>query len=135
MSCGRGGSKIPTSRVLMPSSAAFRPKAENWFLSKCDVEKVHFEWNIQQFLLIEDQDTKSVEFQEKYLDEKWCLKLHIGENIFSEEKQVYFTFTRLKVYIFGGRNDQKCPQKCHRVKMAILNKKREMVWPQEVIVL
>jgi hypothetical protein len=59
MNRGRGGKipdrdhcKIPTSRVLMPS-AAFRPKAENWFLSKCDVEKVNYEWNIQQFLLIE----------------------------------------------------------------------------------
>jgi hypothetical protein len=45
--------------------AVFRPTAENWCVSKCDVEKVHFEWNIQQFFLIEDQVTKSVEFQDK----------------------------------------------------------------------
>ncbi len=104
---------MPT-RVLMPS-AAFRPKTENWFLSKSDVEKIHFEWNIQQLLLIDNRhEPKSVEFQEKNLSEKCRLTLNF------DKEYLCFTFT-------GG-------YKSYRVKMAILNKKMKMVWPREVIV-
>ncbi len=106
-------------------SAVFRPTAENWCVSKCDVEKVHFEWNIQQFFLIEDQVTKSVEFQDKkrpYAG-KWCLTLQRTYDCDRRPmtNEVFFSISRYQ-------------DKCFRVKMAILNKKREMVWPQEVFV-
>ncbi len=107
-------------------SAVFRLTAENWCVSKCDVEKVHFEWNIQQFLLIEDQVTKSIEFKEKkrpYAG-KWCLTL----------QRTYYDYDRRPTTNEVSFSVSRYQDKCYRVKMAILNKKREMVWPQEVFV-
>jgi speckle-type POZ protein len=106
-------------RVLMPSEA-FRPEAKKWCVSKCDVKKFQFEWNIQQFLLVaEDQRFHhSIEFQEEPSSLKWNLAIN--------NNRLYDEFG----FVVTSEEDY-YERRCYRVKLAILNKKREKLWPQE----
>jgi hypothetical protein len=94
-------------RVLMPS-AAFRPEAKKWCVSKCDVEKIHFEWNIQQFLLVAAEDQRyqrsSIEFQEEPSSFKWNLAIN------NRQKEFGFVVT----HGYDSKN------RCYRIKLAIL---------------
>jgi hypothetical protein len=102
----------------MPS-AVFRPTAENWCISKCDTEKVYFEWNIQKFLLVtaEGQDGKSVEFQEKkHPSRMWCLSFDNSEGdvIFSVSQPFrHYTDQSYRVEI-GILNNEEGQTICNR---------------------
>ncbi len=105
--------------VLMPSEA-FRPEAKKWCVSKFDVKKFQFEWNIQQFLLVAEDHRfhHSIEFQEEHFTSfRWRLT--------NNNRQDEFGFVLT--------HDHDYSKRCYRVKLAILNKKREKVWPQEFI--
>ena len=100
-------SKTPT-HVSIPS-AVFRPLGK-WCVSKGDLDKIRFEWNIQQFaLLTADQTYKSTAFRGKEGPTKLRLDLCVYRN----------NLVRVKLY---GVASEKC-----RIKIAILNKKREDV--------
>jgi hypothetical protein len=100
-------SKTPT-HVSIPS-AVFRPLGK-WCVSKGDLDKIRFEWNIQQFaLLTADQTYKSTEFRGKEGPTKLRLDLCVYRN----------NLVRVKLY---GVASDKC-----RIKIAILNQRREDV--------
>jgi speckle-type POZ protein len=80
-----------------------------WCVSKGDLEKIRFEWNIQQFaLLTANQTYKSTAFRGKEGPTKLRLDLSIRSNL-------------VRVNLYGVASD-----KC-RIKIAILNQKREDV--------
>ena len=71
-------SKTPTN-VTIPS-AVFRPLGQ-WCVSKGDLDKIRFEWNIQQFaLLTADQTYKSTPFRGKEGPAKLRLDLCVYRN-------------------------------------------------------
>ena len=100
-------SKTPTN-VTIPS-AVFRPLGQ-WCVSKGDLDKIRFEWNIQQFaLLTADQTYISTAFRGKEGPAKLRLDLCVYRNHL------------VRVLLYGVASD-----KC-RVKIAVLNQRREEV--------
>jgi speckle-type POZ protein len=100
-------SKTPTN-VSIPS-AVFRPLGQ-WCVSKGDLDKIRFEWNIQQFaLLTVNRAYKSTDFQGKEVPAKLKLDLSIRSDL-------------VRVNLYGVE-----PYAKSRIKIAILNQRREEV--------
>ena len=95
------------------SSAVFRPLEKNWCISKGEVNKIRFEWNIQQFeLLTANRIYQSTEFQEEEGSLKWR----------------YLELSTNGVSVFVKLIDKCNPSTDkRRIKMSILNKKGEEV--------
>ena len=103
-------SKTPTN-VTIPS-AVFRPLGQ-WCVSNGDLDKIRFEWNIQQFaLLTVNRAYKSTEFQGKNV-----AKLRLDLDVYRNNLQDYL----VRVLLYGVASDKS------RIKIAILNQRREEV--------
>ncbi len=97
------------------SKKSFQPLASNWCHSVSQLVKVNFEWTIDNILL-QDELTSTPFFAEEYPDFKWKLKLETKEKTFS-----------INVLL----NEEKRLSKSVGLKMAVIDKMREKVFPIE----